>query len=478
MAAKEPMTLCRETLAQARRFGLQVPEYDLVGRTVGIVHFGVGGFHRAHQAEYLDRLSSLGKGQNWAICGVGLLPSDAPMREVMRAQDCLYTLIRPTVRGTEAPRVIGSLVEYISAPGGSPRVFARMTDPRVRVVSLTVTERGYHCTPDSGELVLDSLEVQHDLNADLEREEPSTVLGYLVEGLRRRRAEGAVPFTVLSCDNMRGNGDITRRMVLEYAQQKHPELVDWLAETVSFPNSMVDRITPRTTQQDIDLLRDRWGVKDMWPVISEDFSQWVIEDRFPAGRPALEEVGVEFVDDVEPYEMAKLRLLNCSHQVLAHVGALLGYTYVHEVMVDSDVKWFLRHAYMDDEATLGIPLVAGLDAELYKDTVVERFENPHLRDTLSRLLAARRIPDLLVPLMRENLAAGQSIRACSVVIAAWATVEGHTHQDGLIFLEDTGTFGNLAEHEAVRAAYTGAVRAIRERGLRSVLRTCVGPGVE
>lgn len=473
----EPIMLSKKTLKMIGQRGVLVPQYDLARRTAGIVHFGVGSFHRAHQADYLERLAAQGDGLDWAVCGVGLLHSDAAMQEVMRAQDCLYTWVRQTSQGAQTPQVIGAIAEYIHAPGHAETVFERLTAPATRIVSLTVTEQGYHRSLATCDLRYESPEVHHDLEADLNRTEPHTVLGYIVEGLRRRKTAGTRPFTVLSCDNMRGNGDIVRSMVLQYTQQKHPELMDWIAQEVAFPNTMVDRITPGTTQEDINYLRDEWGVHDRWPVISEEFSQWIVEDKFSAGRPALEKVGVQFVDDVEPFELAKLRLLNCSHQILAYLGTLLGYTYVHEAMADKELRGFLRNSYMDGEAAAGIPAIPGLDLEAYKDAVIERFANPYVRDTLSRLIAAQRIPDLLVPLIQENLAAGRSVEVCATVIAAWAVVEGRTERDGLVFLESFETCGNLSDYDAVRTPYTTAVRRIREHGLRALLASWNDPTV-
>uniref|UniRef100_UPI002869D42A mannitol dehydrogenase family protein n=1 Tax=Deinococcus sp. TaxID=47478 RepID=UPI002869D42A len=288
---------------------VEVPHYDPRTLRTGIVHFGVGGFHRSHEAMYLDRLLNTGQGHEWGICGVGVLPHDARMRDVLREQDNLYTLLTKAPDGAEEARVIGAIHEFLFAPDDPEAVIEKLAHPNTRIVSLTVTEGGYSLNNVTGEFD-PSGDVQHDLRPSVT---PKSVFGLLTEGLRRRRERGVPPFTVMSCDNIQGNGHVTHKVLTAFATVKDPELGAWIGQQVAFPNSMVDRITPATTDQ-IRQEVAAYGIDDAWPVVGESFTQWVLEDHFTLGRPALEQVGVQVVSDVEPYELMKLRLLNASHQ--------------------------------------------------------------------------------------------------------------------------------------------------------------------
>ncbi|WP_114854176.1 mannitol dehydrogenase family protein [Brachybacterium sp. YJGR34] len=501
-----------------------VPEYPLDERTVGIVHFGVGGFHRAHQAMYLDRLMAAGRDRDWAICGVGLLPGDVRMRDALDGQDGLYTLVTKAPDGSREARVIGSLASYLFAPDDPEAVLAQMSDPAVRIVSLTVTEGGYNYNPSTGEFQYGTEDVAADLATRFDPEgaqaaglagsddggantsrragHPRTMFGYVVEALRRRRAAGIAPFTVMSCDNVRGNGDLARRMILAYARRRdedglHGEdpIADWIAAEVAFPNSMVDRITPVTAPEDVAMVREEYGIEDAWPVVSEDFVQWVLEDRFPAGRPAYEQAGVQVVEDVEPYELMKLRLLNCSHQAIAYFGLLLGLTYADEAAVDEHLAPFTRVLYMEREGAPTVPAVPGMDLEAYQDELMARFANTSVKDTLARLAAesSDRIPTWLVPVIRENLAAGRDVTASAAIVASWARyAEGigergeewpvvdrlrdrvmaaaaRHDENPLAFLRDEELFGDLAAVEAFTAPYLHALTVLRTDGARALL---------
>src|ERR671916_1511360 len=394
------------------------PGYDRSSVSTGIVHFGVGGFHRAHEAMYLDRLMEAGEGLDWGICGVGVMPFDLRMRDVLTAQDGLYVLVEKDPAGGWTPRVIGSIVEYLYAPDDPEAVIEKMADPATRIVSLTVTEGGYNVHPVTGEFDADNAAVRADLAGDAP---PATTFGLVTEALVRRRDRGVPPFTVMSCDNIQGNGHVAAKMFTAYARLRDAELGDWVAAEVAFPNSMVDRITPVTTDEDRAEVTERFGVTDGWPVVCEPFTQWVLEDSFPLGRPALEDAGVQVVPDVEPYELMKLRLLNASHQALCYFGYLAGYRLVHEVAQDPLFANFLL-AYMDREATPTLPPVPGVDLDAYKHELIERFANPAVRDTVARLCAesSDRIPKWLVPVVHDQLAARGEARRSALVIAAWA----------------------------------------------------------
>ncbi|MEQ5801540.1 mannitol dehydrogenase family protein [Halomonas sp. H10-9-1] len=471
------------------------PSYDRGAVTPGIVHFGVGGFHRAHQAMYLDALMNRGEALDWGIVGVGVMPGDRRMREVLAAQDHLFTLVIKHPDGRREPRVIGSLVDYLFAPDDPAGVVERLADPAIRIVSLTVTEGGYNFHPVSGEFDLENPDIRHDL---AHPEAPKTTFGLIVEGLARRRERGIPPFTLMSCDNIQGNGEVAKETFTAYARARDPELAAWIAAEVAFPNAMVDRITPVTAESDIAELSERFDVEDAWPVVCEPFTQWVLEDRFVAGRPPLEMAGVQLVDDVVPYELMKLRLLNASHQALCYFGTLAGYRYAHEVCRDPLFVDFLLD-YMRLEGSPTLAPVPGIDLEDYRLTLIERFANPEVKDTLARLCAesSDRIPKWLVPVIREQLARGGEIRRSAAVVASWARYAEGVDERGepiavvdrlreelmaiaaencirpTAFIENRELFGDLAEDPRFREAYLSALTSLHEGGSRATLEALV-----
>jgi len=478
------------TVASLAR-GVAVPAYDRQQVRVGIVHFGVGGFHRAHEAMYVDRLLNAGVAGSWGIGGVGVLPGDKAMRDALVGQDCLYTLVIKHPDGALEPRVIGSILEYLFAPDEPDAVIEKMASASTRIVSLTVTEGGYNVHPVTGQFNEHNPGVAHDLEADAS---PTTVFGLVTEALARRRERGLTPFTVMSCDNIAGNGDVARATFSAFARLRDPDLGEWVEHNVPFPNSMVDRITPVTSEQDRAVLAERFGVEDAWPVVCEPFTQWVLEDAFAAGRPPLQDAGVQLVDDVEPYELMKLRLLNASHQALCYLGYLSGYRYAHEVCQDPLFSSFLL-AYMDREATPTLSPVPGVDLSDYKHTLIERFANPEVRDTLARLCAesSDRIPKWLLPVVRAQLASGGEIQRAALVVAAWAryaegvdeqgeaiqvvdrlrdeltAAAGRQRQDPTAFIANRELFGDLIDDERFVDAYTCSLRSLHDRGARATL---------
>jgi mannitol 2-dehydrogenase len=467
------------------------PSYDRAGVTCGIVHLGVGGFHRAHEAMYVDALLNAGKATDWGITGVGLLPPDRAMLEVMQAQDCLYTLMVKNLDGSIEPRVIGSIVDYLFARDDPDAVLDRMTDPATRIVSLTITEGGYHVNQSTGSFDDSDPDIQADISAE---GSPTTAFGFITEALARRRTAGTEPFTVMSCDNIQGNGTVAREMITAFATLRDEELGAWIGEHVAFPNSMVDRITPVTTDADRELLAREYDVDDGWPVVCESFAQWALEDHFPLGRPEFEEVGVQVVDDVEPYELMKLRLLNASHQALCYLGYLSGYRYAHEVCSDPLFTDFLL-GYMDHEATPTLAPVPGVDLDDYKHQLIDRFANPEIKDTLARLCAesSDRIPKWLVPVIQHQLANGGEVRRSALVVAAWARYAegvdesgepievvdrrreqvmeraGRQRDDPLAFLEDSDLFADLHDQPSFTKEYTAALESLHTHGARATL---------
>jgi mannitol 2-dehydrogenase len=468
-----------------------VPEYDRSRVRTGIVHIGVGAFHRAHQAMYVDRLLSAGSAQDWGICGVGVLPADARMRDVLGRQDGLYTLVLKEADGTWDPRVIGSIVDYLFAPDAPDAVIERLADPATRIVSLTVTEGGYNFNQVTGEFDATNPDVVHDLSRDAT---PRTTFGLVTEALARRRARGVGPFTLMSCDNIQHNGNLSRRMFVAFARLRDPDLAGWIEREVSFPNSMVDRITPATTDEDRAEVGRRFGLEDGWPVVCEPFTQWVLEDSFVAGRPPFQDAGVQIVEDVAPYELMKLRLLNASHQGIAYFGWLAGYRLVHDAAQDPLFASFLL-AYMDREATPTLGSVPGIDLPAYKHQLIERFANPGVRDTVARLAAfsSDRIPKWLVPVIREDLAADRDVTLSAAIVASWARYAEGVDEQGepidvvdqlkeslvplarrqreepLAFLSVRELFGDLAEDPRFTRPYLAALESLHRVGARATL---------
>jgi mannitol 2-dehydrogenase len=471
------------------------PTYDPNRVTAGVVHIGVGAFHRAHQAMYHDQLMNQGKALDWGICGVGVMPPDRRMKEVLDAQDGLYTLVIKHPDGTYEPRVIGSIVEYLFAPDDPEALIEKMADASTRIVSLTVTEGGYNIHAVTGEFDATNPDVAADL---VPGAVPRTSFGFITEALRRRRERGITPFTVMSCDNLQGNGHLSHKVFTAFARLRDQELGEWVSRDVSFPNSMVDRITPVTTDDDRNEVKRRFGIGDNWPVVCEPFTQWVIEDRFAAGRPPYEDVGVQIVGDVVPYELMKLRLLNASHQALAYFGHLCGYRLVHDAAQDPVFRKFLL-GYMNEEATPTLSPVPGVDLDAYKNTLIERFSNPEVRDTIARLAAesSDRIPKWVLPVIREQLAKGGEIKRSAAIVASWARyaegvdeqgqpievvdrlkdslmqIASRNREDPDAFVSNRELFGDLVDDKRFLTAYRSALASLHERGARATLESLV-----
>ena len=399
--------------SHAGRFTL--PTYPREKLKQGIVHIGVGGFHRAHMAVYLHELMQRGN-VDWGICGVGLLPGDAGMRDALKSQDGLYTVVERSAEG-ESAHVVGSIANFLLASEGKEAVIAKMADVGTRIVSLTITENGYYCNEATGELDKHNADIAHDL-ADLA--DPKTVYGYLAVALERRYKAKQKPFTVMSCDNMQQNGTLLRKMLLSFCRQVRPELAQWLADHGAFPNSMVDRITPRTTVADREMLATQFGIDDAWPVVTEPFMQWVIEDEFCDGRPPWEMVGAQFVKNVEPYEMMKLRLLNASHSAMGYLGYLAGFQYIHEIIADPQFRRYIR-AMMADEVRPLLPDVPGIDLDVYCETLLTRFANPTIMDQATRICmhGSGKMPKFILPSIQDQVQRNGTIRLLSLCVASW-----------------------------------------------------------
>lgn len=462
---------------------LPVPAYDRQQVKTGIVHIGVGGFHRSHQAKYMHQLLQMGEASDWGICGVGLREEDEEMANVLKKQDCLYTLVTQDPNGKVDSEVIGSICEYLLAAGGPELIIDKMAHLDTKIVSLTITEGGYNFHPTTGEFLFETADIQHDLKHP---DNPKTVYGFLLAGLRKRRRQGLPAFTILSCDNIQHNGDMARKMTLAFARKQDEELARWIEKEVEFPNSMVDKITPRTSSAIVDYLKKEYELEDEWPVVCEPFTQWVIEDRFSNGRPPLEKLGVQFVADVTPYEKMKIRLLNAGHSVLGITGAIHGHPTIDACMNDAVFSSYMRQ-FMDKEASPILGKIEGIDIEKYKDKLEERFLNPNIKDSVSRICSesAAKLPKFLIPTLLENLERGGSIRYATFILAAWCYYSDKginekgealeiidvqkealhqaakgTEADWTAFLSLSDIFGELIGYESFVKVYTEAVQAI------------------
>ena len=393
---------------------VETPAYDRRDLNPSIVHIGVGAFHRAHQAVFLDDLARIGG--KWGERGVGVLPQDRAMAEALTPQDNLYTLLVRSDDGDRA-RVIGSVLDYLFAPDEPEAVLSALADASTRVVTMTITEGGYNVGESSGEFDAADAAVQADLRHP---DKPTTAFGFLAEALDRRRRAGIPPFTLVSCDNVQGNGHITRTALVSFARLRDDALANWIEEHVAFPNSMVDRITPQTVDRDRELLAREFGIADRWPVVTEPFTQWVIEDVFCDGRPALQDVGVQMVADVLPYETMKLRLLNASHSALGYLGYVAGYRTVDAIMADPFFRTYVERQMRNEVAPLLHP-VPGIDLKAYQRTLIERFSNSKIRDQVARvcLEGSAKVPKFLLPALHDALEAGGPHTWLTMALAGW-----------------------------------------------------------
>jgi mannitol 2-dehydrogenase len=460
------------------------PTYDRSALTPGIVHIGVGNFHRAHQAWYLHRLMQNGQAHDWAILGAGVRPYDAAMREKLLAQDCLTTLIELDPAQTSA-EVVGSMIDYLPIEEGNGALIRAMADPAIRIVGLTVTESGYYIDPVSKGFDAGHADIVHDAaNPDT----PRTAFGAIVAALRLRRDAGQGPFTGLSCDNLQGNGDILRQAVVSLARMSDPALADWIEANGSFPNSMVDCIAPATGPAEIAQARE-FGVNDAAPVTHEAFRQWVIEDDFCAGRPNWDQVGATFSDDVHAYEKMKIRILNAGHQVLANVGEVLGIETISATMAHPAIR-AMFHRVQAEEITQTVAPVPGMTPLAYLDLIEQRFSNPRIVDTTRRVAfdGSARHTGFVLPILRDQLAAGRSVSGLALVEALWARMCAGTRENGSeivandpiwddlqfvaqaarerpeAWLEQDRLYGDLAQVDAFRDAFVAWLTLIWDEG--------------
>ena len=408
--------------------GVKIPNYDRNNLTAGIVHIGLGNFHRAHQSWYLHRLMQQGQAHDWAIIGAGVKEFDKAQRLKLQAQDFLTTLLELSPVGRRV-EVVGSMIDYVPIEADNGALIAQMTKPEIKIVTLTVTEGGYYIDPVSKSFDSNHPDIVYDATHP---EAPKTAFGAMVAALRLRRDSGVGPFTCQSCDNLQGNGATLRQVIVALAKLSDPKLSEWIEANCSFPNSMVDCIVPATTAKELDLVHDL-GISDEVPVTHEDFRQWVIEDDFCAGRPDWDIVGATFTNDVHDFEIMKIRILNGGHQVIAVPGELLSIETIDQCMKNSLLGPLFKKVILSEVAPHVKP-VPSITPENYVDLVHKRFSNPKIIDTTRRVAfdGSSRQPGFLIPSIRDGLANATSIDGLALIQASWARMCEGTREDGTV----------------------------------------------
>lgn len=469
--------------------GIARPTYDRSALTPGILHIGLGNFHRAHQAWYLHRLMQQGMAQDWAILGAGVRPYDEAQRIKLAEQDYLTTLIELDPKGSAA-EVVGSMIGYVPITDDHAPLIAAMSDPAIRIVSMTVTEGGYYLDPATKRFDPNHPDIRHDA---AHSNAPRTAFGAMIAALRNRRDAGHGPFTCQSCDNLPGNGRLLREVVVSLARLSDPELADWIAIECSFPNSMVDCIVPATGPRELELAREL-GIDDAAPVTHENFRQWVMEDDFCAGRPAWEKVGATFTDKVHDYEAMKLRILNGGHQIIAAPAEVLGLTTIAATMAQPQIRGLFRKVALE-EIGLHVHDVPGMTPAAYVDLIDQRFSNPAIVDTVRRVAfdGSSRHTGAVLPVIRDAIAAGTPLDGLALSQALWCRMCEGTREDGTTvepndpawdtlqaaasaarndprqWIEMRQFYGDLADDARFAAAFDRWLRAIWANGVVATL---------
>lgn len=483
------MKLNQKTLAVLPSF-VRKPRYGRDRVNSSIVHIGVGNFHRAHQAYFLDTLLN-NNYTDWSICGMGVKQADSQIYKTLKEQDFLYTLLVKHPDGEIQPQVIGSIMDFIFVPDDPVVAIEKLADLQTKIVSLTITEGGYNFD-QNGEFITDNPDIQWDIRHS---GAPKTVFGLLAAALKIRMEKDISAFTIVSCDNIQHNGDVTRKMLLSFTSIFDEPLSEWIQSNVCFPNSMVDRITPVTIPSDIELLYRETGIKDNSPVTCEPYIQWVIEDNFSDGRPALEKVGVQFTNDIGSYEKMKIRLLNAGHSLLGMIGLLYGYSTIDEAVNDAGIQKLLR-AFMDTEVTPVLGTIDNIDLNEYKDNLIKRFKNPNIKDQLLRICSesSSKLPKFLIPTIWEQLENNGPIRCSALILAAWCHLLAQYEQkeninlfkddildvlinnakisiedDPMMFLKTASVFGDLVDNYRFTETYLNVLENIRKSGIKKIV---------
>jgi mannitol 2-dehydrogenase len=487
------VTLSNATLAALPQ-EVRRPEYDRKKLTPGIVHIGLGNFHRAHQAWYMQQLMQQGLAQDWAIIGAGVRPYDEAQRIKLEAQEYLTTLIELDPAG-KSLEVVGSMIGYVPVEEGNGPLIRQMSDPAIRIVSLTVTEGGYFLDPATKQFDASHPDIKHDI-AHLDR--PVTAFGAIVAALRNRRDKGVGPFTCQSCDNLPGNGDKMREVILGLARRVDASLGDWIEKHVTFPNSMVDCIVPVTGPRELALCHEL-GIDDAVPVTHENFRQWVIEDHFCAGRPQWEKVGATVSDRVHEYEAMKLRMLNGGHQIIVAPAETLGIETISATMAHPLIKAMFRKIELEEIAP-HVPEVPGTTPASYCDLLDRRFSNPAIYDTVRRVAfdGSSRQTGFVLPIIRDAMKAGTSYEGLALSQALWArmcagvrenssrveandpiwpelvAVSNAARHTPHAWLEQRKIYGNIADDQRFATAFSKWLTLIWDKGVESAMRTYIG----
>ena len=482
------MKLSNDTLSELPE-GIERPTYDRSALTPGIVHIGLGNFHRGHQAWYLHRLMQQGLAQDWAIIGAGVRAGDETQRQRLAAQDYLTTLIELDPSGRSA-EVIGSMIDFVPVEHDNAALIAQMADPAIRIVALTVTEGGYYVDPVSNGFDSEHADIQHDA---AHPEKPKTAFGAMVAALKRRRDNGAGPFTGQSCDNLQGNGTILRQTVVSLARISDPDLAEWIDTNCTFPNSMVDCIVPATGPNELELVRT-FGIEDEVPVTHENFRQWVIEDDFCAGRPDWDKAGATFSDDVHSFEAMKIRILNGGHQVVSNPGEILGVELISGCMAHPLIGRFFRKV-AGECICPHVKSVPGMEPADYVNLIDRRFSNPEIVDTVRRVAfdGSSRHTGFILPTLRDALAEGTPIDGLALTEALWARMCEGTREDGSViepndphwadltkvakaarsdpqaWIDQTQFYGDLAKDPRFQASFSTWLQRIWQDGTETAL---------
>jgi mannitol 2-dehydrogenase len=470
---------------------VSVPSYDRNLINTSILHIGVSNFHRSHQAYYIHELIDKYKELNYGICGVDLLESDRKIYNILKDQDGLFTLYTKEKNGSHKAKIIGSIVEYFYGPENPLAVIEKMAHRDIEIISLTIAEDGYHLNEITGEFDINHPAVTEDIKNPFS---PKTVFGYLTQSFKLRKLRNLPGCTILSCDNIKSNGDTMKQSLYNYVSITEPDILNWISKNISFPNTMVDRITPITNSTDIHTLKEDFHIDDQWPVVCEAFSQWVIEDKFIHDRPVWDKVGVQYTENIAPFENLKLRLLNASHTILGILGTLHGYKTVYETATDNDFLFFLK-AFLDEEVTPTLIDSDNKSIESYKNNLVSRFQNPHINDQLFRICqeSSAKVPLFILPTVKYQLDNDKQVKRAAFIIAAWAkyndgvddnetpydiidTMSGTlirtaalSIQSPMKFIEIKSIFEDLSENITFTSYYLDALSQLRENKVKECI---------
>ncbi|MCB4799045.1 mannitol dehydrogenase family protein [Neotamlana laminarinivorans] len=467
------------------------PTYNRDLIKTSILHIGVSSFHRSHQAYYINELIEKYNVLNYGICGVDLLESDRKIYNILKDQDGLYTLYTKAPSGHHKAKVIGAIVEYFFGPENPLAVIEKIANPDIKIITLTIAEDGYQLNQVTGAFDINQPLINNEIKNQFS---PKTVFGYLAQGLKLRKLRNLPGCTILSCDNIKANGDTIKEAFFNYIKQTEPELLDWVKKNTTFPNSMVDRITTVTSTDDINELKDIYALDDQWPVISESFNQWIIEDNFLEKRPDWEKVGVVFTKKITPFEKMKLRVLNAGHTILGVLGTMCGYKTVFEAATDSDIMQFFKQ-FVENEITKSLNDFTADEIEDYKHLLITRFQNPYINDRLSRICSesSAKIPLFVLPTINDLLNSNNSLTKSAFIIAAWCkyndgvddnkvpykitdNISGTLIRNAALslhnpkkFLEIESVFGNLSYNETFTKSYEASLKLLRTHSTKAAI---------